>query len=146
MTSVRFSSLQGWILPALILALWEALSRVGFITVNVLPAPSQVFTAFWTLLRSGELIANIGISTWRVLAGFAIGGSIGFALGFANGLSNLSRDLTDTMLQMIRNVSHLALIPWSSCGSALTDIPQVAFCLRSKVPDLASLSRFFDQR
>ncbi|TIV45623.1 MAG: ABC transporter permease subunit, partial [Mesorhizobium sp.] len=44
-------------------------------------------------------------------SGFAIGGSIGFALGLANGLSTLSRGLTDTTLQMIRNIPHLALIP-----------------------------------
>lgn len=111
MTPSRFSSLLGWILPALIIVLWEALSRAGFIRANVLPAPSQVFAAFWHLLWNGELITNIGISTWRALVGFAIGGSIGFGLGFANGLSALSRNLTDTTLQMIRNIPHLALIP-----------------------------------
>lgn len=111
MTSLRSPALTGWILPAVILALWEILSRAGFITANVLPAPSQVFVAFWNLLLSGELLANIGISTWRALSGFAIGGAIGLALGFANGLSRQSRDLTDTTLQMIRNVPHLALIP-----------------------------------
>ena len=111
MRQTRFSALLGWILPALIVVLWEVLSRVGFITPNVLSAPSQVFAAFWHLLWNGELLTNIGISTWRALMGFAIGGSIGFGLGFANGLSALSRDLTDTTLQMVRNVPHLALIP-----------------------------------
>ena len=111
MKTFRFSSLLGWILPVLIVVLWEVLSRAGFIKGNVLPAPSQVFAAFWTVLLNGDLIANIGISTWRALLGFVIGGSIGFALGFANGLSTLSRDLTDTTLQMIRNIPHLALIP-----------------------------------
>ena len=40
-----------------------------------------------------------------------IGGGIGFALGLANGLSQLSEQLTDTTLQMMRNIPHLALIP-----------------------------------
>ncbi len=43
--------------------------------------------------------------------GFLIGGGIGFAFGLANGLSELSNKLTDTTLQMIRKVPHLALIP-----------------------------------
>ena len=77
----------------------------------MLPAPSAVAEAFWRLTLSGELIRNIGVSTLRALSGFAIGGSIGFALGLANGLSTLSRGLTDTTLQMIRNIPHLALIP-----------------------------------
>ena len=101
----------GWLLPLAIIVAWEGLARIGLISANVLPAPSAVVAAFWKLLVSGELVRNIGVSTWRALAGFAIGGSIGFALGLANGLSRLSRDLTDTTLQMIRNIPHLALIP-----------------------------------
>ena len=101
----------GWLLPALVVVGWEAASRAGVMPANVLPAPSAVAEAFWRLTLSGELIQNIGVSTARALAGFAIGGSIGFALGLANGLSALSRGLTDTTLQMIRNIPHLALIP-----------------------------------
>lgn len=101
----------GWVLPALVIVGWEAASRVGVMPANVLPAPSAVAEAFWRLTLSGELIENIGVSTLRALAGFAVGGSIGFALGLANGLSALSRGLTDTTLQMIRNIPHLALIP-----------------------------------
>ena len=101
----------GWILPAAILLGWEAASRAGVMPPNVLPAPSAVAVAFWKLLLSGELVQNISVSAARALSGFAIGGSIGFALGLANGLSALSRGLTDTTLQMIRNIPHLALIP-----------------------------------
>ncbi|WP_081174801.1 ABC transporter permease subunit [Rhizobium rhizosphaerae] len=101
----------GWILPALILIGWEAASRTGLISPNVLAAPSAVAEAFWRLLLSGELAQNIWISSLRALSGFAIGGAIGLVLGLANGLSALSRNLTDTTLQMIRNIPHLALIP-----------------------------------
>lgn len=105
------SGTAGWLLPAAIIAGWEIASRAGLIPANVLPAPSAVAEAFWRLTLSGELVRNIGVSTLRALSGFAIGGSIGFALGLANGLSALSRGLTDTTLQMIRNIPHLALIP-----------------------------------
>ncbi len=101
----------GWLLPVAILLGWEAGARAGLIAANVLPAPSAVAEAFWRLLRSGELLQNIWVSTARALGGFAVGGAIGFALGLANGLSRLSRGLTDTTLQMIRNIPHLALIP-----------------------------------
>jgi sulfonate transport system permease protein len=47
----------------------------------------------------------------RAMAGFVIGGGIGFAFGLANGLSRLSEKATDTTLQMVRNVPHLAMIP-----------------------------------
>ena len=101
----------GWILPAAVLLGWEALSRLGLISPNVLPAPTAVLKALTGLVESGEIFSHIAVSTWRALAGFAIGGSIGFAFGLANGLSDLSRDVTDTTLQMVRNIPHLALIP-----------------------------------
>jgi sulfonate transport system permease protein len=101
----------GWVLPILIVAGWEVASRLGIMSENVLPAPSAVAEAFWRLLLTGELLNNIGVSTLRALGGFVVGGSIGFAFGLANGVSGLSRNVTDTTLQMIRNIPHLALIP-----------------------------------
>ena len=103
--------IAGWVLPVLLVAAWEYLSRIGYIAPNVLPAPSAVALAGWQALKSGELAHNMGVSTLRALAGLVVGGGIGLALGIANGLSELSRRYTDTTLQMIRNVPHLALIP-----------------------------------
>ncbi len=76
-----------------------------------MPAPTAVAEAGWRLARSGELWRDIAISTWRAFTGFAIGGGIGFFLGMLNGLSTLSERLTDSTLQMVRNIPHLALIP-----------------------------------
>jgi sulfonate transport system permease protein len=100
-----------WLVPATILLAWQAGSALGVVQVNVLPAPSAVAEAFWRVARSGELWTNIEVSACRALVGFAIGGGVGFALGMLNGLSSLSETLTDSTLQMIRNIPHLALIP-----------------------------------
>lgn len=101
----------GWLVPVALVLWWEAASRFGALPTTILPAPSDVIAASWRLLQSGELTRNIGVSTLRALSGFAVGGSIGLALGLANGLSRVSERMTDTTLQMIRNVPHLALIP-----------------------------------
>lgn len=107
----RVDGLTQWIVPLAILAAWQAASVAGLISTRVLPAPSDVALAGWKLLKSGELGHNVWVSFWRAIVGFAIGGGIGFAFGLANGLSQLSSRLTDTTLQMVRNVPHLALIP-----------------------------------
>jgi sulfonate transport system permease protein len=112
--SLRIPGIGGlvpWIVPLAILLIWQAASVAGLLPVRVLPAPSDVARAGWKLLLSGELVQNIWVSFWRASIGFLIGGGIGFAFGLANGLSELSSKLTDTTLQMIRNVPHLALIP-----------------------------------
>jgi sulfonate transport system permease protein len=100
-----------WVVPILVLLVWQAGSQFGVIQANVLPAPSAVAEAGWHLARTGELWTNIEVSAARALVGFAIGGGIGFVLGMMNGLSSLSETLTDSTLQMLRNIPHLALIP-----------------------------------
>ncbi len=100
-----------WVVPVLLILIWQAVSQSGVLREQVLPAPTAVAEAAWRLTRSGELWTHVKISTWRALAGFAIGGGIGFVLGMANGLSSLSEALLDSTLQMIRNIPHLALIP-----------------------------------
>jgi sulfonate transport system permease protein len=100
-----------WLVPLAILLIWQVASVAGLVPLRVLPAPSDVARAGWRLLLSGELAQNIWVSFWRAGIGLLIGGGIGFAFGLANGLSQLSAKLTDTTLQMVRNIPHLALIP-----------------------------------
>src|SRR6202140_5091523 len=107
----RADGLIQWIVPLGIVVVWQIACETGFVPGRVLPAPSDVALAGWKLLLSGELARNIWVSFWRAAAGFVIGGGIGFAFGLANGLSELSNKLTDTTLQMVRNVPHLAMIP-----------------------------------
>src|SRR6187397_2642177 len=107
----RIDGLIPWIVPLAIIAIWQIACVTGFVSARVLPAPSDVALAAWKLVLSGELVRNIWVSFWRASIGFLIGGSIGFAFGLANGVSVLSRGITDTTLQMIPNIPHLALIP-----------------------------------
>ncbi len=101
----------GWLLPVLLVAVWQVASSLRLVSDAVLPAPTAVVAAAWQLTRSGDLPHHMGVSFLRAMAGLVVGGGIGFALGLANGLSRLSDRLTDTTLQMARNVPHLALIP-----------------------------------
>lgn len=107
----NLSALVPYALPLAILVLWEIGSAVGLISDRALPRPSQIIATGASLTASGELFTHLGVSAARALAGLAVGGSIGFALGLANGLSRRWDEVTDTTLQMIRNIPHLALIP-----------------------------------
>lgn len=100
-----------WLVPLAVLLLWQAASQAGLVADDVMPAPTAVAIAFWKVARSGELLRDIEVSGGRAFAGFLLGGGIGFALGMLNGLFPISEKLTDTTLQMLRNIPHLALIP-----------------------------------
>ncbi|WOJ91537.1 ABC transporter permease subunit [Methylocapsa polymorpha] len=102
---------MSWLVPALLLVIWQAASSFGLLASNILPSPLAVAEAGWRLAASGALATNVEVSFLRAMAGLIVGGGIGFAFGLANGLSRLSEKLTDTTLQMARNIPHLALIP-----------------------------------
>src|SRR5438445_11940341 len=91
--------LSAWVLPALILAGGEAATRLGLFPAYTLPAPSTVLQTLYLEARSGELWVHIAASTWRVLAGFAIGTTIAVTLGTAVGLSPSVEAFLDPTLQ-----------------------------------------------
>lgn len=105
------SQLLPWLIPLIIIILWQIASSLNWISSNVLPSPLAVVSAGVELFESGELMTNLTISLYRATVGFVIGGGIGFILGLLTGLSKTCRLLLDSTIQMIRNIPHLALIP-----------------------------------
>ncbi|WP_396330404.1 aliphatic sulfonate ABC transporter permease SsuC [Burkholderia anthina] len=100
-----------WLVPIALLVAWEVGARVGWLSTRVLPEPVAVVRAAWSLVTSGEMWANVKVSTWRALFGFVIGGGVGLALGLATGLSKAAEVALDSTIQMIRNIPALAMIP-----------------------------------
>jgi sulfonate transport system permease protein len=100
-----------WLMPVAIILIWQSLGQSGILTNRILPTPVQVVQALFKLFENGSLLVNVGISTKRAFAGFAVGGSIGFVWGLINGLFPIFEKLTDSTMQMVRNIPHLALIP-----------------------------------
>ncbi|NYH24802.1 ABC transporter permease subunit [Paraburkholderia bryophila] len=100
-----------WLVPALVLVLWQVAAQLGLIAPQVLPAPSSVAATALELARSGELFVHLGVSLLRAATGFAIGGTIGLALGVLVGFSPLAQALLDRSVQMVRAVPFLAMLP-----------------------------------
>lgn len=107
----HIQSLIPWLVPLVIIVLWQLFSSIGLIPVRILPAPLSVVGAAITLAKTGELFRNIAISATRAISGFLLGGSIGFTLGLLNGISPIAEKLLDTSIQMLRTIPNLALIP-----------------------------------
>ncbi|MFY1866656.1 aliphatic sulfonate ABC transporter permease SsuC [Achromobacter xylosoxidans] len=105
------AALAPWLVPALILGLWQLAAQAGWLSSRILPAPSAVAAAAWSLAVSGELWQHVRVSALRALWGLLLGGGLGLALGLLNGSSRTAETLLDTTLQMIRNIPVLALIP-----------------------------------
>ncbi|MBF7689797.1 MULTISPECIES: aliphatic sulfonate ABC transporter permease SsuC [Acinetobacter] len=104
-------SLLPWIVPIILIGVWQFSSSTGMLSAQILPAPSSVVTAFWHLLVNGELWRDVKVSAGRALLGLFVGGGLGFIFGLLNGSSKIASTLFDTTLQMVRNIPALALIP-----------------------------------
>lgn len=104
----------------LFFALWEVASQLGWISPEVLAAPSTVLTAGVDLLRDGTLGGAMWASLQRVLWGLAIGIPVGGALALLAGLSRTGDDLIDANVQMLRFVPVIGLqsllILWLGLG------------------------------
>ena len=100
-----------WLVPLLLVSVWQISSVQGWISVRVLPAPLSVVDAAWALADSGELWKHVQISAARALLGLAVGGGLGLALGLFTGSIRWAETLLDSTIQMVRNIPALALIP-----------------------------------
>ncbi|BCO26602.1 aliphatic sulfonates transport permease protein SsuC [Rhodoferax lithotrophicus] len=100
-----------WLVPLVLIVLWQIASSIGWLSTRVLPAPLDVVSAFWTLAASGELWTHVRVSAGRALTGLAVGGGLGLLLGLLTGTSRIAETLLDSTIQMVRNIPALAMIP-----------------------------------
>jgi sulfonate transport system permease protein len=114
--------LLSWLAPVALVIVWEFAAKAGWISPQILPAPSKVAHTAIKLVTTGTLLDDLRVSLLRAIAGFAIGGSIGFALGVLVGFSRIAEAAIDRSVQMIRAIPFLALLPlvivWLGVGEA----------------------------
>jgi sulfonate transport system permease protein len=100
-----------WFVPLSLLSLWQLLAQAGVIPTRILPAPSAILLAGWSLAVSGELWHHLASSAGRAGTGFLIGASLGLLFGVLNGILPRAEVLLDSSFQMLRTIPPLAMIP-----------------------------------
>jgi len=111
MTGPRTSRWLALLSPALLLAVWEVLSRTGVFDARYVPPPSAVLRTLAALTRSGELPYHIGVSAKRILAGFLLGAVPAVGLGLAMGLNRTVRALLMPVVAAIYPIPKIAIYP-----------------------------------
>lgn len=118
----RGLQLLSWLAPVALVIVWEWLAQAGWLSPQVLPAPSKVIRTAFKLATSGTLLNDLGVSLLRAAAGFTIGAAVGAGLGVLVGFSRIAEAAIDRSVQMIRAIPFLAALPlvivWLGVGEA----------------------------
>lgn len=94
-----------------IIGLWELGSRTGVIGQLILPAPSEVFTAFAQLVETGTLWKHLAASLQRLVIGWSTGTVLGIAVGLSIGLFSVARTGLSPLVSAIFPIPKIALLP-----------------------------------
>ncbi|WP_234053148.1 MULTISPECIES: ABC transporter permease [unclassified Xanthobacter] len=118
---LRLPNLTGFILPFLILALWQIAAANRWIDPVFLPAPLTVVTAFWTMVTKQHLAFDFLASIRIVGQAFLYGSLAAVALGIAAGLSRRVEEFFGPTFDTIRHIPGIAWLPlivlWLGIGA-----------------------------
>lgn len=120
-------ALRGWVLPALLLALWWAAAHFGWSRSPLLVPPEKVWQTTVEQAVTGQLWEALRASLWRDLAGFTLGATAGLLFGTALAVSRLFEKLLGPSLHTLKQISLFAWIPLISMWFGLGDTAKIVF-------------------
>jgi len=105
--------------------LWSALSSAGWIDRVLLPSPLEVLDSLFAALRDGSLVRHVNASLLRVLEGFALALVSAVPVGVAMGVSPIVRGTLDPLLELLRPIPPIALIPLAILWFGIEELSKV---------------------
>ncbi|MDO8903867.1 ABC transporter permease [Hydrogenophaga sp.] len=93
------------------LVLWTMLAAWGGLDPTFLPAPLQVLNKTWTWITETGLMEDMGISIYRVVAGFLLSAVIALPLGLMIGSFRAVQALLEPLTDFVRYMPAVAFIP-----------------------------------
>ncbi len=93
------------------IGLWWLASRLGWVNAFLLPAPQRVACTLLELTQSGALARHTLISLQRVALGYGLAIAVAVPLAVTFASSTLVRNLLEPLLEFIRQIPPLALMP-----------------------------------
>ena len=120
-------AVRGAVLPLLLLAVWEIVSKAGWADPRILPPLEQVARTAWHQATEEGLAYHLAASLFRDMAGFLIGATLGIAAGTALGLSRTADRLFTPSFNGLRQIAILAWIPLISIWFGVGEAAKIVF-------------------
>lgn len=97
--------------PVVVLLVWEAVSRLGWVDPQLLPAPTSVALRLVQIASGIEFWNNFAITLYRLVISMIIAIILGVVLGLGAQLSRLSAAMLDAFVRLIAPIPKIALYP-----------------------------------
>lgn len=122
------------VVPLSIIFIWEILSRSGYVSSALLPAPSRILASIsdWIFGTTGVAEANSGqwlrdasSSGMRVFAGYSLAVVSAVTIGIIIGWSRFAEKLLEPTIQMLRPIPPVAWIPLAIIWFGIANRPAI---------------------
>jgi sulfonate transport system permease protein len=122
--------------PVAVVALWQVASSTGILPAAKLASPASIAHTAYTLVVTnsptyGTLQESLLTSFERWAVGFSLGIIIAVLLAVATGLSRVGEAAVDPILQALRSIPLLGLIPLFIVWFGIGELPKVLFVMLS---------------
>lgn len=108
---LRESKLPGIALIAVLIGLWQlAFTRNWIVAVGFRP-PTEIASALWNLMTTGEIPAAVGLSLMRMFIGYGIAAACGIFCGILMGYYRPLYNLLEPTIESLRPIPSPAYIP-----------------------------------
>ena len=111
MNALRKFNWAGWLFFGVLLLAWELGARGAPKLQLYFPPLSRVFAALAGSALSGTLVSQFVITVGRFMEGYLLSALIGVTLGIVLGYFGLIRELFGTLIEFLRPMPSVAIIP-----------------------------------
>jgi sulfonate transport system permease protein len=101
----------GWLVFGMLLLVWEAGSRANPKLQLYIPPVSQILMALGGLVVSGEVITHLLTTLRRFIVGYLAAAAIAVTLGIVLGYFRLAHSLMEMLIEFLRPMPSVAIIP-----------------------------------
>lgn len=111
---------------SVVLSLWWAATKLGWIAPIFLPSPGDVLHAGRIALMRGDLLTDVVVSARRVFLGFALAALVAVPLGIVMGVWRPAKAIMDPFVSLLRPLPSITWIPLSILWLGIGELQKVA--------------------
>lgn len=115
---------------------WFFLTNTGIVDPSFMPTPQHTVDSAVQLFKTHDFIKDIGISTYRVLAGFLISAVVALPLGLLIGTYAPIDALIEPLMSFVRYLPATAFIPLFILWIGIDESEKIALIIMGSLPQL----------